>query len=97
MSMITKEQALAYHSEGRRGKIKVVQTKPTLTAADLSMAYTPGVAEPCRKIAANPEDAFLYTAKGNLVAVGGDDTEVFDGCVGQHLANELDDGCGHSG
>jgi malate dehydrogenase (oxaloacetate-decarboxylating)(NADP+) len=67
--MITKEQALAYHSEGRRGKIKVVPTKPTLTAADLSMAYTPGVAEPCRAIAANPEDGFKYTARGNLVAV----------------------------
>jgi malate dehydrogenase (oxaloacetate-decarboxylating)(NADP+) len=67
--MITKEQALAYHSVGRKGKIKVVPTKPTLTQTDLSLAYTPGVAEPCRKIAADPEDAFLYTAKGNLVGV----------------------------
>ena len=67
--MITKEQALAYHSEGRRGKIKVVPTKPTATQVDLSLAYTPGVAEPCREIAANPEDVFKYTAKGNLVAV----------------------------
>jgi len=67
--MITKEQALAYHSEGRRGKIKVVPTKPTVTQADLSMAYTPGVAEPCRAIAANPSEVFKYTAKGNLVAV----------------------------
>ena len=67
--MITKEQALAYHSEGRRGKIKVVPTKPTLTGTDLSLAYTPGVAEPCRKIAADPEDAYKYTAKGNLVGV----------------------------
>jgi malate dehydrogenase (oxaloacetate-decarboxylating)(NADP+) len=69
VAMITKEQALAYHSEGRRGKIKVVPTKPTVTAADLSMAYTPGVAEPCRAIAANPLDVYKYTARGNLVAV----------------------------
>jgi len=67
--MVTKEQALAYHSVGRRGKIKVVPTKPTLTQTDLSLAYTPGVAEPCRKIAAEPEEAFQYTAKGNLVGV----------------------------
>jgi malate dehydrogenase (oxaloacetate-decarboxylating)(NADP+) len=67
--MITKQQALDYHSEGRRGKIKVVPTKPTATQVDLSLAYTPGVAEPCREIAANPEDVFKYTARGNLVAV----------------------------
>jgi malate dehydrogenase (oxaloacetate-decarboxylating)(NADP+) len=67
--MITKEEALAYHSNGRRGKIKVVPTKPTLTQVDLSLAYTPGVAEPCRQIAAHPEDVFKYTARGNLVAV----------------------------
>jgi len=67
--MITKEQALAYHSEGRHGKIKVVPTKPTLTQVDLSLAYTPGVAEPCRQIAAHPEEVFRYTARGNLVAV----------------------------
>jgi malate dehydrogenase (oxaloacetate-decarboxylating)(NADP+) len=67
--VITREQALAYHAEGRPGKIKVVPTKPTVTQVDLSMAYTPGVAEPCREIAGNPSDAFKYTAKGNLVAV----------------------------
>ena len=67
--MITREQALAYHAEGRPGKIKVVPTKPTVTQVDLSMAYSPGVAEPCREIAANPADAFKYTARGNLVAV----------------------------
>jgi len=67
--MITKEEALAYHSEGRRGKIKVVPTKPTVTQVDLALAYTPGVAEPCREIAAHPEDVFKYTARGNLVAV----------------------------
>jgi len=65
----TKDEALRYHSEGRPGKIKLVPTKPTVTAADLSLAYSPGVAEPCREIADSPESAYLYTAKGNLVAV----------------------------
>jgi malate dehydrogenase (oxaloacetate-decarboxylating)(NADP+) len=64
-----KEEALAYHRIGRPGKVKVVSTKPTVTAEDLSLAYTPGVAEPCREIAKNPEDVYAYTAKGNLVAV----------------------------
>ncbi len=67
--VITKEQALAYHSTGRPGKLKVVPTKPTVTQDDLSLAYTPGVAEPCREIYAAPEEVFRYTAKGNLVAV----------------------------
>ncbi len=67
--MITKQQALEYHSEGRKGKIKVVPTKPTATQVDLALAYTPGVAEPCREIAARPDDVYKYTARGNLVAV----------------------------
>jgi malate dehydrogenase (oxaloacetate-decarboxylating)(NADP+) len=67
--VVDKEEALRYHSEGRPGKIKVVPTKPTVTAADLALAYTPGVAEPCLEIAADPEKAYRYTAKGNLVAV----------------------------
>ena len=67
--MVTKEEALAYHSDGRPGKIKVVPTKPTVTRDDLSLAYSPGVAEPCREIDNNPEDVYRYTAKGNLVAV----------------------------
>ncbi|RIL06589.1 MAG: hypothetical protein DCC71_06205 [Proteobacteria bacterium] len=66
---MTKEQALAYHESGRPGKIKVVPTKPTLTAEDLSLAYSPGVAEPVREIAKDPEAAYRYTARGNLVAV----------------------------
>ena len=66
---ITREQALAYHESGRPGKIKVVPTKPTRTADDLSLAYSPGVAEPVREIAKDPEAAFKYTARGNLVAV----------------------------
>jgi len=64
-----KLESLEYHSRGRKGKIEVIATKPCATQRDLSMAYTPGVAEPCLKIEKNPEDAFLYTAKGNLVAV----------------------------
>jgi malate dehydrogenase (oxaloacetate-decarboxylating)(NADP+) len=64
-----KEQALRYHTEGRSGKIKVVPTKPCSTAEDLALAYTPGVAEPCKEIRRDPETAYQYTAKGNLVAV----------------------------
>jgi malate dehydrogenase (oxaloacetate-decarboxylating)(NADP+) len=63
------EKALEYHSQGRKGKIKVVPTKPCITAEDLSLAYSPGVAAPCLEIAKNPDDAYRYTAKGNLVAV----------------------------
>ena len=73
---ITREQALAYHESGRPGKIKVVPTKPTLTADDLSLAYSPGVAEPCREIAKDPDAAYRYTAKGNLVAVISNGTAV---------------------
>jgi malate dehydrogenase (oxaloacetate-decarboxylating)(NADP+) len=64
-----KTDALDYHSEGRPGKIEIVPTKPLFTQRDLSLAYTPGVAEPCLAIHRNPDDAYLYTAKGNLVAV----------------------------
>ncbi|MGH7466523.1 MAG: NADP-dependent malic enzyme [Longimicrobiales bacterium] len=68
--MATRRQAaLDYHADGRPGKIAVVATKPVGTQRDLSLAYTPGVAEPCRAIAANPDDVFRYTARGNLVAV----------------------------
>ena len=67
--MITKQQALEYHSRGRRGKIEVTPTKPCSTQLDLSLAYTPGVAEPCMEIYRNPEDVYKYTAKGNLVGV----------------------------
>ena len=67
--LITREEALAYHAQGRPGKLKVVPSKPTVTQEHLSMAYTPGVAEPCREIAYRPDDVFRYTAKGNLVAV----------------------------
>ena len=63
------DNALDYHAEGRPGKIEVIPTKPTQTKRDLSLAYSPGVAEPCEKIHDNPQDAYKYTAKGNLVAV----------------------------
>jgi malate dehydrogenase (oxaloacetate-decarboxylating)(NADP+) len=67
--MIRKRDALEYHSQGRKGKIEVVPTKPCTTARDLSLAYTPGVADPCLEIARDPDLAYEYTAKGNLVAV----------------------------
>ncbi len=64
-----KQDALDYHSQGRPGKIQVIPTKPTNSQRDLSLAYSPGVAEPCLRIAENKEDVYKYTAKGNLVAV----------------------------
>ncbi|MGA9706946.1 MAG: NADP-dependent malic enzyme [Candidatus Sulfotelmatobacter sp.] len=67
--MITKRQALDYHSSPRPGKIEITPTKPCRTQRDLSLAYTPGVAEPCLAIEKNPHDAFNYTGRGNLVAV----------------------------
>ncbi len=76
MSKITKEDALLYHSRGRRGKIEVIPTKPYCTQHDLGLAYTPGVAYPCLEIEKNPDDAYLYTAKANLVAVISNGTAV---------------------
>lgn len=76
MAKITKEAALKYHAEGKPGKIEVVPTKPYSTQTDLSLAYSPGVAEPCLEIEKNPEDAYKYTAKGNLVAVISNGTAV---------------------
>jgi L-asparaginase II len=74
--MITKEQALEYHKTGRPGKIEVIATKPCATQQDLSLAYTPGVAEPCREIQKDPELSYSYTARGNLVGVITDGTAV---------------------
>jgi malate dehydrogenase (oxaloacetate-decarboxylating)(NADP+) len=71
-----KQDALDYHRSGRKGKIEVVATKPCRTQADLSLAYTPGVAEPCREIASSPELSYEYTARGNLVAVVSNGTRV---------------------
>ncbi len=76
MAKITKEMALRYHEEGKPGKIEVVPTKPHSTQTDLSLAYSPGVAEPCLEIEKNPQDAYRYTAKGNLVAVISNGTAV---------------------
>lgn len=76
MSVISKEEALKYHSEGRSGKIEVIPTKPYSTQYDLSLAYSPGVAEPCREIEKTPEDAYKYTTKNNLVAVMSNGTAV---------------------
>ena len=76
MAKITKEMALHYHEQGKPGKIEVVPTKPHSTQTDLSLAYSPGVAEPCLEIEENPQDAYRYTAKGNLVAVISNGTAV---------------------
>jgi malate dehydrogenase (oxaloacetate-decarboxylating)(NADP+) len=69
MAKIKKQDALDYHSSGKPGKIEVVPTKPYSSQRDLSLAYSPGVAEPCLKIAENPDDVYKYTSKANLVAV----------------------------
>ncbi|MFH0761729.1 MAG: NADP-dependent malic enzyme [Bacteroidota bacterium] len=76
MATIKKEMALSYHEQGRPGKIEVIPTVPYSTQLDLGLAYTPGVAYPCKEIEANPEDAYRYTAKGNLVAVISNGTAV---------------------
>ena len=76
MAKITKEEALRYHAEGKPGKIEVIPKKPHSTQTDLSLAYSPGVAEPCLEIEKNPLDAYEYTAKGNLVAVISNGTAV---------------------
>ena len=73
---ISKNDALEYHSGKRKGKIEVVTTKPVATQRDLSLAYSPGVAEPCLEIANDESQVFEYTAKGNLVAVISNGTAV---------------------
>ena len=76
MSLYTKQDALDYHSQGRKGKIEVVSTKDFRTQKDLSLAYTPGVAEPCLEIKDDKQKVYDYTAKGNLVAVVSNGTAV---------------------
>ena len=76
MAKIRKQDALDYHSSGKPGKIEVVPTKPYSSQRDLSLAYSPGVAEPCLKIAENPDDVYKYTSKANLVAVISNGTAV---------------------
>ena len=92
---ISKEEALEYHSQDRRGKIEVIATKPCLTSRDLSLAYTPGVADPCREIAKNDDDVYKYTAKGNLVAVVTNGTAVLGlGDIGPHGGKPVMEGKG---
>jgi len=89
------EDALDYHSQGRRGKIEVIPTKPCVTSRDLSLAYTPGVAEPCREIFKNDDDVYKYTAKGNLVAVVSNGTAVLGlGDIGAHAGKPVMEGKG---
>lgn len=93
--MITREEALDYHSKGRKGKIEVNATKPCVTQKDLSLAYTPGVAEPCLEIWKNPEDVYKYTAKGNLVAVVSNGTAVLGlGNIGPEAGKPVMEGKG---
>lgn len=93
--MSLKEDALNYHSQGRKGKIEVVPTKPVATQRDLSLAYTPGVAEPCRVIAANDAAVYDYTSKGNLVAVISNGTAVLGlGNIGPHASKPVMEGKG---
>lgn len=92
---ITREEALRYHSEGRKGKIEVIPTKPCYTARELSLAYTPGVAEPCREIEKNEDYVYKYTAKGNLVAVVSNGTAVLGlGDIGPHAGKPVMEGKG---
>ncbi len=90
-----KQDALDYHSQGRPGKIQVVSTKPTNSQRDLALAYSPGVAEPCLKIAENKEDVYRYTAKGNLVAVISNGTAVLGlGDIGPEAGKPVMEGKG---
>ncbi|MCS6991088.1 MAG: NADP-dependent malic enzyme [Chitinophagales bacterium] len=92
---INKKEALLYHSSGRPGKIEVVPTKQTKTQRDLALAYSPGVAEPCLEIAADPKQVYTYTAKGNLVAVITNGTAVLGlGDIGPEAAKPVMEGKG---
>ena len=94
-SDLRKQQALDYHSKGRPGKIEVVPTKDAKTQRDLSLAYSPGVAEPCKEIAANKENVYKYTAKGNLVAVISNGTAVLGlGDIGPEAGKPVMEGKG---
>ncbi len=93
--IIRKEDALEYHSSGRKGKIEVTTTKPCLTQRDLSLAYSPGVAEPCREIEKDVQKVFEYTAKGNLVAVISNGTAVLGlGDIGPEAGKPVMEGKG---
>ena len=95
MRKITREEALEYHSRSRKGKIEVVPSKPTRTAEDLSLAYSPGVAEPCLEIQREPEKVYDYTVKGNLVGVISNGTAVLGlGNIGPLAAKPVMEGKG---
>ncbi|MCX8487299.1 MAG: NADP-dependent malic enzyme, partial [Crocinitomicaceae bacterium] len=95
MSKIRKQDALDYHSSGKPGKIEVVPTKPYASQRDLSLAYSPGVAEPCLKIAENKADVYKYTSKGNLVAVITNGTAVLGlGDIGPEASKPVMEGKG---
>ena len=95
VAKIRKEVALRYHSEGRPGKIEVIATKPCATQRDLSLAYTPGVAEPCREIEKDTEAVYRYTARGNLVAVVSNGTAVLGlGNIGPEASKPVMEGKG---
>src|SRR5229473_778975 len=92
---IKNQEALDYHSQGRPGKIEVVPTKPYSTQRDLTLAYSPGVAEPCLEIYKNPDDVYKYTAKGNLVAVISNGTAVLGlGNIGPEASKPVMEGKG---
>lgn len=92
---LRREQALEYHSKGRPGKIEVIPTKDAKTQRDLSLAYSPGVAEPCKEIEKNPEKVYKYTAKGNLVAVISNGTAVLGlGDIGPEASKPVMEGKG---
>ena len=93
--MITKKDSLRYHSHPRPGKIEVTSTKPCASQRDLSLAYTPGVADPCLEIYKNPDDVYRYTAKGNLVAVVSNGTAVLGlGNIGPMASKPVMEGKG---
>ena len=95
MNPSSKREALDYHSRGRKGKIEVLPTKPYSSQKDLALAYSPGVAEPCKAIAENKEDVYNYTAKGNLVAVITNGTAVLGlGDIGPEASKPVMEGKG---
>ena len=95
MAKLRKQEALDYHSQGKPGKIEVIPTKPYSTQRDLSLAYSPGVAEPCLAIAENKDDVYKYTAKSNLVAVISNGTAVLGlGDIGPEASKPVMEGKG---
>ena len=91
----SRQDALDYHSSGRKGKIEIVPTKPVATSRDLSLAYSPGVAEPCLEIAQDPDLSYKYMIRGNLVAVISNGTAVLGlGDIGAYASKPVMEGKG---